>query len=80
MFNNLNVKKMKVTKKAEELESVLNPTNDSVKKESPVLSSDELFNIEGGEDVDLDENCYTQQCVVLASICINVSTACVIRN
>ena len=77
MFNNLNVKKMKVTKKAEELESVLNPTNDSVKKESPVLSSDELFNIEGG---DLDEDCYTQQCVVLASICINVSTACVIRN
>jgi hypothetical protein len=73
-------KKMKTTKKAEELENVLNVTNGAVKKESPVLSSDELFNIEGGEDADLDEDCYTQQCVVLASICINVSTACVIRN
>ncbi len=71
---------MKTTKKAEELENVLNVTNGAVKKESPVLSSDELFNIEGGEDADLDEDCYTQQCVVLASICINVSTACVIRN
>lgn len=80
MFNNLNAKKMKTTKKAEELENVLNSTNGAVKKESPVLSSDELFNIEGGEDVDLDEDCYTQQCVVLASVCINVSTACIVKN
>lgn len=71
---------MKTTKKVEELENVLNSTNASVKKESPILSSDELFNIEGGEDVDLDEDCYTQQCVVLASVCINVSTACIIKN
>lgn len=65
---------MRTTKKTEELENALNTTNDAAKKESTVLSSDELFNIEGGEDVDLDEDCYSQQCVVLASICINVSS------
>lgn len=80
MFNKLNAKKMKTTKKTEELENVLNSINGAVKKESPVLSSDELFNIVGGEDVDLDEDCYTQQCVVLASVCINVSTACIVKN
>lgn len=71
---------MRTTKKTEELENALNTTNGAAKKESTVLSSDELFNIEGGEDVDLDEDCYSQQCVVLASICINVSTACIVYN
>lgn len=67
----------KVTKNVENVMNVANPTE---MKETPVLSSEELFNVEGGEDVDLDEDCYTQQCVVLASICINVSTACIVKN
>ncbi len=67
-------------KENKKVEKVMNVTNPGKKAESPILSSEELFNIEGGEDVDLDEDCYTQQCVVLASICINVSTACVITN
>lgn len=71
---------MKTTKRAENLENVMNVVNPVEKNDNPVLSSDELFNIEGGEDVDLDEDCYTQQCVFLASICINVSTACVLKN
>lgn len=62
------------------VEKVMNVTNPAKKTESPILSSEELFNIEGGEDVDLDEDCYTQQCVILASICINVSTICVAKN
>ena len=71
---------MKTTKKAENLENIMDVANSAEKNDSPVLSSDELFNIEGGEDVDLDEDCYTQQCVFLARICIKVSTACVIKN
>lgn len=71
---------MKTTKRAENLENVMNVVNPVEKNDNPVLSSDELFNIEGGEDVDLDEDCYTQQCVFLTSICINVSTACVLKN
>lgn len=67
-------------KENKKVEKVMNVTNPGKKTESLILSSEELFNIEGGEDVDLDEDCYTQQCVVLASICINVSTACVITN
>lgn len=67
-------------KENKKVEKVMNVTNPGKKTESPILSSEELFNIEGGEDVDLDEDCYTQQCVVLASICINVSTACVVTN
>ena len=71
---------MKTTKKAENLENIMDVANSAEKNDSPVLSSDELFNIEGGEEVDLDEDCYTQQCVFLASICINGSTACVLKN
>ena len=55
---------MKTTKKAENLENIMDVANSAEKNDSPVLSSDELFNIEGGEDVDLDEDCYTQQCVL----------------
>ncbi|WP_273160038.1 hypothetical protein [Bacteroides fluxus] len=62
------------------IENVMNTANSAEKSESSILSSEELFNIEGGEDIDLDEDCYTQQCVVLASICINVSTACIVKN
>ena len=69
---------MKTTTKKEE--NVMNGANPTEMKENPVLSSEELFNVEGGEDVDLDEDCYTQQCVIGANICINVSTACVIAN
>ncbi|MCR5471171.1 hypothetical protein SAMN05216354_1617 [Xylanibacter ruminicola] len=69
---------MKTTTKKEE--NVMNVANPTEMKENPVLSSEELFNVEGGEDVDLDEDCYTQQCVIGANICINVSTACVIAN
>jgi len=63
---------MKTTTKKEE--NVMNVANPTEMKENPVLSSEELFNVEGGEDVDLDEDCYTQQCVIGANICINVST------
>ena len=69
---------MKTTTKKEE--NVMNVAKPTEMKENPVLSSEELFNVEGGEDVDLDEDCYTQQCVIGANICINVSTACVIAN
>ena len=69
---------MKTTTKKEE--NVMNVANPTEMKENPVLSSEELFNVEGGEDVDLDEDCYTQQCVIGANICINVSTACLIAN
>ena len=69
---------MKTTTKKEE--NVMNVANPTEMKENPVLSPEELFNVEGGEDVDLDEDCYTQQCVIGANICINVSTACVIAN
>jgi len=68
------------TKNVKNVENVTNVANPAKKIESPFLSSDELFNVEGGEDIDLDEDCYTQQCVVAANICINVSTACVISN
>ena len=69
---------MKTTTKKEE--NVMNVANPTAMKENPVLSTEELFNVEGGEDVDLDADCYTQQCVIGANICNNVSTACVIAN
>ncbi|WP_308760639.1 hypothetical protein [uncultured Bacteroides sp.] len=69
-----------MTRDNKKVKNVMNAANSVEKIESSVLSSEELFNVEGGEDIDLDEDCYTQQCVVLASICINVSTACIIKN
>lgn len=51
-----------------------------VSSEENVLNANELFAVEGGEDEDLDEDCYTYQCVLGANICLNVSTACVIAN
>ena len=47
------------TKKVEDVTNVANPTE---KKDSPILSSEELFNVEGGEDVDLDED-YLHKCI-----------------
>lgn len=69
-----------MTRDNKKVKNVMNAANSVEKIESSVLSSEELFNVKGGEDIDLDEDCYTQQCVVLASICINVSTACIIKN
>lgn len=65
-------------KKKTNVENVTNVPN-VAEENSSILSSEELFNVEGGEDVDLDEDCYTQQCVVFASFCVNVSSACIVK-
>lgn len=51
-----------------------------VPSDENVLNANELFAVEGGEDEDLDEDCYTQQCVIGANICMGSSNTCVISN
>lgn len=59
--------------------STQNQEND-ISSEENVLNANELFAIEGGEDEDLDEDCYTQQCIIAANICISSSDKCTIAN
>ena len=40
--------------------------------ESRDLTAEELFHIEGGEDLDMDEDCYVLQCLVGAE-CVVLS-------
>lgn len=42
------------------------------------LSVEELFHIEGGEDQDMDEDCYAQQCVTGMLLCISNLNDCII--
>ena len=51
-----------------------------ISSEENVLNANELFAIEGGEDEDLDEDCYTQQCIIAAYICISSSDKSTIAN
>ena len=44
--------------------------------EDDALNTENLFAIQGGEDEDLDEDCYFLQCVVSASYCISPKTDC----
>jgi hypothetical protein len=46
--------------------------------EDDVFNAEDLFAIQGGEDEDLDEDCYSMECVVAASFCINAK--CVILS
>ena len=39
--------------------------------EDDVFNAEDLFAIQGGEDEDLDEDCYRQECIFAASFCIN---------
>lgn len=46
--------------------------------EYDVFNAEDLFAIQGGEDEDLDEDCYNMECVVAASFCIDLK--CVISS
>lgn len=46
--------------------------------EDDVFNAEDLFAIQGGEDEDLDEDCYSMTCVVAANFCINVK--CIIAG
>lgn len=51
-----------------------------VSSDENVLNANELFAVEGGEDEDLDEDCYTYQCVLAANVCIGSATTCFLSN
>ncbi len=36
-----------------------------------LFNTDDLFAIQGGEDEDLDEDCYTASCVTATNYCVN---------
>lgn len=52
----------------------------NVPSDENTLNANELFAVEGGEDEDLDEDCYTQQCVIGATICWTSSDTCLLAN
>ena len=43
-----------------------------------VFNAEDLFAIQGGEDEDLDEDCYISECVVSSNFCISPKNVCYI--